>query len=177
MVHPRSNKRWPAICQSIRNWMKHIARVVFGEEGLDKSFILNQHFSKTTLHSADFCQIELQCLHNTWEWLPLIGHFNFWSCQKKTNTADFIILRLKVVKSEAFVIARSISVKVSLVKYPAIVRRGPTVIDKKRGKNWKNVFAVVWNHSATLKIMWKKGRKTVSAFVSTHAAIGYFSKK
>ena len=29
---------------------------------------LNQHFSNTTLHSADFCQLVLQCLHYAWEW-------------------------------------------------------------------------------------------------------------
>ena len=70
-------------------------------------------------------------------------------------------------------------ITVSLVKYATIVGSGPTVIDKKCRKNWKNVSAIVklLNQHSTLKITWKIRRKNVLAFASTRGCDWLILKK
>ena len=55
---------------------------------------------------------------------------------------------------------------VSLVKYPTIVKRRPTVIDKKRGKKMKKCLRRCVKLRRHFKNNVEKGRKNVSAVAS-----------
>lgn len=56
---------------------------------------------------------------------------------------------------------------VSRIKYPAIVRSGPTVIDKKRRKNVEKCLRCRVKSRRHFENNVEKGRKSVSAIAST----------